>query len=105
MLPKPTDKKALRAAYGDLFDAVSAILFRHDPVGINFDENTDEYDTEAGTILPRLRQCTSAVGVRRAVHEEFIKWFDVETAGPEERYEAAAEDIWRAWQAAQSGTR
>jgi hypothetical protein len=35
-----------------LFDSVSALLFRHDPIGIAFDnENTDEYDPETGTIL------------------------------------------------------
>lgn len=48
-------RRRLRVEYGNLFDSVAALLFRHDPVGINFDENTDEYQPEAETILPRLR--------------------------------------------------
>jgi hypothetical protein len=43
----------LKAEYGQLVDSMSALLFRHDPIGIAFDnENTDEYDPETGTILP-----------------------------------------------------
>jgi len=34
--------------------------YRHDPIGINFEVNTDEYESEAGTILPKLRSCRSA---------------------------------------------
>jgi hypothetical protein len=49
------ERKALSGTYKRLFTEVSAILFRHDPIGINFEGNTDEYDPEAGTILPRLR--------------------------------------------------
>ena len=51
----------MKRAYGPLFDEVSAILFEADPVrinfGNNFGNNTDEYDPETGTILPRLRIC------------------------------------------------
>ena len=32
---------------------VSAILFHHDPIGINFETNSDEYDAEAQTIVLR----------------------------------------------------
>jgi hypothetical protein len=63
----------LRRIYGDLFEAVSAILFRRDPMGINFVENTDEYEPEVGTILPRLRTCMTEADVRRVVHEEFSR--------------------------------
>jgi hypothetical protein len=50
-------RKRLKQEYGELFDQTSAILFRHDPIGINFEDNTGEYDPEAGTILPRLAAC------------------------------------------------
>jgi hypothetical protein len=92
------ERRRLRAEYGDLFDAVAALLFRHDPVGINFDENTDEYEPEAGTILPRLRNCESARDVQRVLHDEFVRWFDPVTAGPTERYSEIAAEIWRLWQ-------
>ena len=33
------NRRRLRAEYGDLFDSTAALLFRHDPIGINFEEN------------------------------------------------------------------
>jgi hypothetical protein len=91
------ERRRLRAESGNLFDDVAALLFRHDPVGINFDKNTDEYEPEAGTILPRLRYCESERDVRRVLHEEFVRWFDAGTAGPEERYTDVASEIWHLW--------
>jgi hypothetical protein len=77
-------RKYLRIRYGDLFREASATLFRHDPIGIAFDnENTDEYDAKVGTILPRLVRCHSPVEVRRIVFEEFCRWFTPEVAGEE----------------------
>jgi hypothetical protein len=59
-MPNTANEQA-RKDYGTLFDAVSAVLFHHDPIGINFDTNTDEYDPEARTILPRLPSCGSEI--------------------------------------------
>lgn len=73
---------------------IEALLFRHDPIGINFEKNTDEYRPEAQTITLRLPEATSADDVRRITHEEFVHWFDVETAGPPEQYSAIAQEIW-----------
>ena len=69
------EKRRLKEQYGELFDATAALLFRHDPIGINFEENLDEYEPEARTILPRLRDCYGAADVTRVVHEEFVRWF------------------------------
>ena len=41
-------RRQLRAEYGELFDSTAALLFRDDPVGINFEVNPDEYQSEAG---------------------------------------------------------
>jgi len=92
------ERRQLRAEYSDLFDTVAALLFRHDPVGISFEENTGEYEPEAGTILPRLRNCNSEQDVQRVLHEEFVRWFDAVTAGPMEQYSGMASEIWRLWQ-------
>jgi hypothetical protein len=93
------ERRQLKAEYGQLFDAVSALFFRHDPIGIAFEnENTDEYDPETGTILPRLRACKSSTDVRRIVHEEFCRWFGSETAGPAEKYTQIADETWQLWQ-------
>ncbi len=91
-------RRRLKAEYGRLFDSVAALLYRHDPIGINFDENTDEYEPEAGTILPKLNGCRSEADVLRVVHAEFVRWFDSGTAGPQERYNKIASEIWRLWQ-------
>lgn len=93
------ERRELRAQYGLLFDSVAALLFKHDPIGIAFDnENIDEYEPEAGTILPRLRNCESSADVLRVTHEEFVRWFDANTAGRVESYGEIASEIWQLWE-------
>ncbi|HWS99349.1 MAG TPA: hypothetical protein VN256_03680 [Pyrinomonadaceae bacterium] len=92
------ERRRLRAEYGSLFDSIAEILFRHDPSGINFEDNTDEYETEARTILPRLKDCHSPEDVTTVVHEEFQRWFDPDFAGPRGKYEEIAKEVWRLWQ-------
>lgn len=36
--------------------------------------------------------------VHNAVYSEFVRWFDADTAGPPERYEKIASEIWQLWQ-------
>jgi hypothetical protein len=92
-------RRQLRVAYGELFDATAALLFRHDPIGVSFDNlNTDEYEPEAETILPRLSGCHSSNEVLHVVHEEFVRWFGEDTARSGERYEQIASELWQLWQ-------
>jgi len=35
------ERRQLKPEYGQIFDAVSALLFRHDPIGIAFDKTQD----------------------------------------------------------------
>ena|ERR1700734_4476869 len=92
-----SDLDALRLQFGALFQEVSAALFAADPVCINLGGNTDEYDSETGTILPRLSDAHSADDVQVIVYEEFCRWFDKEDAGDIGRYEEVSEIIWGAW--------
>lgn len=92
-----SDRAALKRKYGVLFKRVSAILFKADLVGINFESNTDEYDPEVGTILPRLGQAKSVHDVAVIVHEEFRRWFNVEESISVEHYQDVAEQIWKEW--------
>lgn len=71
-------RRRLKVEYGELFDSVAALLFRHDPIGMicEGDTNTDEYQPEARTILPRLKSCHSADDAHVVVHDEFVRWFD-----------------------------
>ena len=98
------EQRRLKAEYGTLFESVAEILFRHDPIVINFGDNTDEYEPEATTILPRLRACRSSDDVLGVVHEEFRQWFGDDTAGPREVYGAVAEEIWHRWQEWKGGS-
>jgi hypothetical protein len=93
------ERAALRQRYRDLFDAVAAILFHADPIEINFETNTDEYEPEVGTILPRLRQDSTVENVARIVHEEFVHWFGIDVAESSENYLSVAARILDAWQA------
>jgi len=78
---------------------VSAPLVKADPIGIAFDnENLDEYNPEARTIIPRLKNCGSEEDMLRVVYEEFVRWFRADDAGPRERYRQIAKDIWNVWQ-------
>lgn len=91
-------RRRLRAEYAELFDGVSELLYQHDPIGINFEDNADEYEPETETILPKLRSCHSADDVLLVVHAEFVRWFDSGTAGPPEHYRKIATEIWQLWQ-------
>jgi hypothetical protein len=75
---------------------VSAILFAADPIGINLETNLDEYDPEAQSIVTRLPEAASAQDLQSICVEEFTHWFAADLAGPVERYEAIARDIWDA---------
>jgi hypothetical protein len=96
-----TAREAIKAKYPELFYKMRKCFFAHDPIGINFETNTDEYDPEVGTIIPRLSTCRSKSDVLVVVHEEFIKWFGEDTAGDMSSYEKIAEEVWKLWSEAQ----
>ena len=89
-------REAVRQRHPALFAAVSEAMFRHDPIGINFGNNTDEYDAEAGTVIPRLSACASAEDVEKVLKEEFSRWFGADIAG-RAQYTTLAKEVWRLW--------
>jgi hypothetical protein len=89
--------KRRKREYVALFVSISKALFKADPIGINFDTNTDEYEPEAGTIIPRLRSATSEADVQSIVHEEFCRWFSPSNVGPREAYASVSAVIWKLW--------
>ena len=94
-----SDWSAIKKQFGALYTDVLALLFKADPIGINFKDNTDEYEPEVDTILPRLSSCANAADVEKVVHEEFVRWFDWDTAGPQERYRVVTKQIWERYKA------
>lgn len=73
------------------------IFFRHDPVGINFESNVDEYAPEVETVLPRLDEASDVDTLASLLHEEFEHWFS-SSAGPRDRYLPIAQEVWQWWQ-------
>ena len=94
------DKSKLKKEYQQLYKELEEILFRHDPMSINFEVNEDEYSPEVGTILPRLKDAESKSDVLDIVLEEFKRWFDIAINNKQEDpvFNAIAEEIWSAWQ-------
>jgi hypothetical protein len=78
----------------DRVSSIERLLFDQDPIGINFVENTDEYQPEAETITLRLPEVSTKADLLRIVHEEFVAWFGESTAGPINRYERITSEIW-----------
>lgn len=83
---------------GRLYYELLGIFLRHDPIGINFDENVDEYSPEVETVLPRLDEAQDVESLATLLHEEFHQWFSG-GAGPRDRYLPIARDIWQRVQA------
>lgn len=87
-----------RIVYGALFDEALEIVFRHDPIGLNLDDNTEKYWPEVAAILSRLNGTTTLEQVALLVYAVFIQYFSLETAGPPARYVPIARNLWSAWQ-------
>ncbi|SFL29359.1 hypothetical protein [Geodermatophilus ruber] len=81
---------------------MDALLYRHDPIGIAFGDNPGEYLPEARSIVAGLHRARSVEDVQTLVREEFVRWFDEDTAGPAIRYAAVAQDVWSLWRSASS---
>ena len=86
-------RATLRARFGDAYSKLETLLFEEDPMGINLGDNTDEYDPEVRTILPKLASCRTTDEVQTLVHAEFSAWFAPGSAGPRKRYARIAERI------------
>jgi hypothetical protein len=87
------EREALRDRFGSAYDDLLRLLFDEDPEGINFGDNTDEYDPEVRTILPRLGGCSSVDDVQDVVSEEFRRWFGPAPAERRSAYRRVSERI------------
>ena len=87
------ERAELRKRYKRAYDRLAALLFEEDPIGINFGDNSDEYEPEVGSILPQLASCRGLDDIQTMVHREFCAWFGADTAGPSERYARVASRV------------
>ena len=97
-----TDRERIREArkrtkkkFDATYESISSLLFEIDPMGINFESNTDEYEPEVDTILPRIKNLNGRKEIELVVREEFEKWFgDDSTADiSNETFERISEEI------------
>lgn len=87
------EREALKTQFGSAYDALLGLLFEEDPEGINFGDNSDEYDSEVRTILPRLTDCYSVDDVQDVISEEFRRWFGPALIERRAAYRGIAERI------------
>jgi hypothetical protein len=80
-----------------LAEAVARAIDEADPIGLLASgAPADEYAPELETILPRLPSASGIDDVVVILHQEFSRWFGVDTAGPMRAYESPALRIWQA---------
>ena len=80
--------------YHTLVAAVERAINDTDPIGLlEGGAPLDEYSPELGMILPRVVNAQSVDEVTVVLHEEFLRWFGDDTAGPRQGYEAPAGQI------------
>src|SRR4051812_3048488 len=80
-VPEQMQRRSAVSEQLTLVSEVEALLHRHDPVGIAFGDNPDEYHPEASAIVARLHHAGSVDDVRSLVRGEFARWFGEDTAG------------------------
>ena len=91
------DRQEHRRRYEALVASIGLAIHGADPIRLlETGAPRDEYDSEIGTIVPRVIKAASSLEVQSMVHEEFARWFGADISGPVGAYEVPAQAIWRA---------
>ncbi len=90
--------RVLQKEYGSFYRAVSDILFRHDPIDLDSKRNTGEYEPEVDALLSRIQEAEHLNMLHELLFEVFRTDFGAENCGDRQRYEAAASEIWKAYE-------
>jgi hypothetical protein len=103
VLPELSDKE--RCDMAPVIQKVSAILYEHDPVCLNFGNNPDEYGIEACSLLAMLKFGLTEERVADAIAEVFEYYFCLEFSRytRDIKWITMARCIWVAWTAHQEG--
>jgi hypothetical protein len=97
--PTAEERRRLIERYKLPVDALEAILFRADPIGIAEDNpHQDEYAAEASAIARLLPDVKDASDLERRVHEVFVDCFGEHSAGSRSAYSQIAREIWATWE-------
>ena len=88
---RPSRAELRRRFAKSIVAAIEVLPFEgHDPMGINFETNTDGYRAEAESIVIRLSDATNEADAKAIVYDEFTNWFGIDGAGPRSRYDEYA---------------
>ena len=96
--PDDQQHRNLQKEYGAFYRAVSDILFRHDPMELDKRRNTGDYDRAIDVLLSRIGEAEHPAAMQDLLFEVFQADFGAENCGSRERYEAAASEIWKAYE-------
>ena len=94
-----TQRKLAGEGYGPLYDSIRAILIAHNPAHLDVTRGDarDDYGLPVGTLIPQLETADQA-RLRDILCVEMEHWYR-HVAGPPERYQVIADEIWRVWTA------
>jgi hypothetical protein len=101
MPPETEDRqqhRMLQKEYGNFYRAVSDIVFRHNPMELDGNHNTGDYDPEVDVLLSRIREAENLSALQELLFEVFLADFGEENCGSRERYDVAASEIWKAYE-------
>lgn len=90
--------RRLLAEHSELGRALAALLFRHDPIHISYEENCQEYAPEAARILARLGDCCTCDDACVVIYQELVRSFGAEAVGAMKDQEQLAGETWALWQ-------
>ena len=88
----------LQKEYGRFYRGVSDILFRHNPMELDGNRNTGQYDPEVDLLLSRIREAEDLNTLGALLFEVFLTDFGEENCGSRERFDVAAAEIWKAYE-------
>jgi len=93
----PDLSNSLLYTYGLLLFKVTLILYRYDPIGLQFGCNADEYSGEARAIINILRQNPRGLPTSVICKNVFTDYFTKCLAENFNKYQEMAEEIEKAW--------
>ena len=90
--------RILQKEYRSSYLAVKDIVFRHNPIDLDGRRNTGEYDPEIDALLSRIQEAKDLDTLHDLLFEVFRTDFGEDNCGDRQRYEAAASEIWKAYE-------
>ena len=88
----------IQREYGSFYRAVRDIIFRHNPIDLDGKRNTGGYNPEIDALLSRIQEAEDLDTLHELLFEVFRTDFGKDNCGDRQRYEAAASEIWKAYE-------